>query len=217
MSKKTTSESEKIIENFIAYKNSSYKDIDLDRLAVFTLWKLQKVNLPLYFNFAAVAAFKLFPEKFSMVSFPEYPDNNRANKALRRLTDAKRRNWATGNVENGFFLTDLGKEVAEEVEQSISSPHTHAKVISSRSRGRSSVDDVRDIKESDLFKQWKETKKASPHEFFSFLKAAPYTQKSLLVERMKELNQSAIDAHDEEVLLFLSWVKENFSNVLNAI
>lgn len=217
MRKKATSESEKIIENFVAYKNSSYKDIDLDRLAVFTLWKLKKANLPLYFNFAAVAAFKLFPEKFSMVSFPEYPDNNRANKALRRLTDVKRRNWATGNVENGFFLTDLGEEIAEEVEKSISNPQIHSKVISSRSRGRSSVDDIRDIKESDLFKQWKETKKASPHEFFSFLKAAPYTQKTLLVERLKGLNQSAVDAHDEEVLLFLGWVRENFSNLLNII
>lgn len=216
MSETDMRKSEKVIADFAPYKNEVYENTDLDRLIVYTFLKLQQSNVPLHFDLVTVAAFKLFPGKFAMASFPQYPDTNRTDKAVRRLTDPKRKNWATGNVENGFYLTDLGREIAEEVEYSLSTPKSGSKVIpSGRSRGRSRIDEISDIRNSDLFKQWREGTKASPHEFFAFLKATPYTPKHLLSDRVKELNRAATDTQDTEIISFLSSMTDNFSNLLN--
>lgn len=207
-------ENAKIISSFDPFTEKTYRDMDLDRLIVYSLRRLEGKNIPLYFDLITAAAFRLFPKKFSMAAFPQYPDTNRTNKAVRRLTDPKRKNWATGNVENGFYLTELGREIAEEVEVTLANPDRQQKTKpATRSRGRSSEDDTKEVHESDLFKQWQESGSASPHEFFAFLRATPYTPKALLSEHLKQLKQSAADADDKEVLRFLEWVNEKFGNL----
>jgi hypothetical protein len=218
MTNKALVENSKLAASFKPFLERLYDSIDLDRLIVYSLWRLEKINVPLYFDVVTVAAFKLFPGKFSMATFPEYPDTNRTNKAVRRLTDEKRRNWATGNVENGFYLTDLGREIAGEVEQTLNATTEGQKPAPvTRSRGRSSTDDLNEIRESDFFKQWKDGEKPNPHEFFAFLKAAPYTPKDRLVERLKQFQSLASDTKDTEIQSFLDWVFKNFHNQLNVI
>jgi hypothetical protein len=41
---------------------------------------------------------------------------------MRRLTDQKRKRWATGNIENGFQLTDFGREMAMQVSSFLKNP-----------------------------------------------------------------------------------------------
>ena len=208
----------KIVEAFVPYSEESYSNVDLDRLMVLAFWKLEQKNIPLYFDHATVAAFKLFPKKFSMATFSEYPDTNRTNKAARRLTDPKRKKWATGNVENGFFLNDLGRETAQEVEKALLENKQPRKSLpTARSRGRSSDDEMQEIRSSDLFTQWQEGAKTNPHEFFAFLKAAPYTPRKMLLERLKQLQQSAVDARDPDAEKFLKWVDETFHDFIYTV
>lgn len=195
----------------------NYDSFDLDRLVVYTLYALEGKKIPLYFDFIAVGLFRLFPRKFSMANFIQYPDTNRISKALRRLTDQKRKHWATGNIENGFHLTDLGREMAKQVSGSLKNPlprKDRKPIIVSKSRGKSPGDDIREIRVSEAFKKWFANEEVNNYEFFAFLKAAPYTPKQLLAEHLKRLKVSATTTKDKEVLEFLSWLEKKFSNLL---
>lgn len=195
----------------------NYQNIDLDRLVVYVLFTLEENRVPLYFDFIAVGLFKLFPRKFSMANFRQYPDTNRISKALRRLTDQKRKDWATGNIENGFHLTDFGHEMAKQVSNSLKNPlqvKNQKPIIVTKSRGKSPIEDMREIRISEAFKKWFSNENVNNHEFFAFLKAAPYTPKQLLLEHLNRLKVAANTSKDNEVIEFLSWLEKRFSNLL---
>lgn len=208
----------KILTSLKQLPAANYDGFDLDRLVVHTLLILEENKVPLYFDFIAVGLFRLFPRKFSMANFRQYPDTNRISKALRRLTDQKRKSWATGNLENGFYLTDLGREVAKQVSNSLKNPLSkkdRKPIVVSKSRGKSPSDDIQEIRVSEAFKKWFTNEEVNNHEFFAFLKAAPYTPKQLLIEHLKRLKVSATSTKDKEVLEFLSWLEKKFSNLLS--
>jgi hypothetical protein len=151
-----------------------------------------------------------------MANFSRYPDTNRINKALRRLTDQTRKSWATGTVENGFSLTDLGREVGKQVVDILNDPQRQSARLpaTTRSRGRSAIVETGEIKNSETYKKWQEKESINSYEFFAFLKATPYTPKPLLSEHLNRLKNSATTVHDDEVLAFLRWMESKFSNLL---
>lgn len=209
-------EKKKIIE-LKSLPPKSYESIDLDRLAVYALCVLEQKKIPLYFDYSAVALFRLFPKKFSMANFSRYPDTNRINKALRRLTDQARKSWATGTVENGFSLTDLGREVGKQVVDILNDPQRQSGArppTATRSRGRSATVETSEIKNSETYKKWQAKESINSYEFFAFLKATPYTPKPLLLEHLNRLKNSAATASDNEVLAFLQWMEGKFTNLL---
>ena len=208
----------KSVISFKPFPAKSYENIDLDRLAVFSLYLLEDKKIPLYFDYAAVALFRLFPKKFSMANFSRYPDTNRINKALRRLTDEKRKSWATGTIENGFSLTDLGREVGKQALDILSNPELKktAKIPApTRSRGKSAAAEVHEILNSDTFKKWQNKESINNYEFFAFLKATPYTPKYLLSEHLKRLKDSASTASNKEAINFLTSMGEKFKNLID--
>ncbi len=207
----------KTITSFKALPPKSYEKIDLDRLAVYVLCVLEKSKVPLYFDYIAVAMFRLFPKKFSMANFSRYPDTNRINKAIRRLTDQTRKSWATGSVENGFNLTDLGRETGKQVLDLLNNPERQAGSRvqhPTRSRGRSPIVEMGEIKNSETFRKWSEDEVISNYEFFAFLKATSYTPKPMLLEYIKKLKKAATTAGDDEVINFLKWLEDKFVSLL---
>lgn len=201
----------------VEYKN--YKDFDLDSLAVYALYFLESKKIPLYFDYISVALFKLFPMKFSMANFRRFPDTNRISKAVRRLVDQKRKNWATGNLENGFYITDIGVEISKQVEALLSNPSAQKRKnvpSSKRSRGRSAENDVEEIKGSDVFLKWSQKDyKITDYEILSLLRSMPYTPKHLLKQYLDSLKQSAITIKDKSVIDFLNWIEEKFYNLFH--
>jgi hypothetical protein len=198
----------KVLAGLKRFPSTNYDDFDLDRLVVYALSVLEENKISLYFDYIAVALFKLFPRKFSMANFRQYPDTNRISKALRRLTDQARKNWATGNIENGFYLTDLGREMAKQVSNSLRNP------VQKKDR-KPIVIGIKEIRTSEAFKKWFSNGEVNNHEFFSFLKAAPYTPKKLLAEHLKKLGVSATTTKDKEVKEFLAWLEKKFNNLIS--
>lgn len=206
----------KTISNFKRFPVKSYERIDLDRLAVYAISVLEENKVPLYFDYIAVAMFRLFPKKFSMANFPQYPDTNRVSKTLRRLTDQKRKNWATGSVENGFNLTDFGREIGKQVLELLKNLKQQASraQTQTRTRGRSATVETVEVKNSEVYKKWLEKETISNYEFFSFLKATPYTPKSMLLDHLRKLKHAASTANDDKAVTFLEWLEERFKNLL---
>lgn len=207
----------KAILGLKTFPKAKYEGFDLDRLGAYTLFVLEEKKIPLYFDLISVGLFKLFPRKFSMANFIQYPDTNRINKTLRRVTDQKRKRWAIGNIENGFHLTDLGREMARQVSKHLANPKLKKpkiQIVVSKSRGRSFGDDVKEIREADAFRKWLENGDINNYEFFAFLKAAPHTPKQLLAEHMKNLRRSADAVKDKEAIAFLTWLENKFNNLI---
>jgi hypothetical protein len=63
---------------------SSYELMDLDRLVIYTVVELQKLGIELSLENIIVGAFKLFPKRFSIIGYPEFPDATRVEKSLWR-------------------------------------------------------------------------------------------------------------------------------------
>ncbi len=217
MKKEIDFKSRILTTKFLSVKK--YENFDLDRLAIYAMYFLEKNKIPLYFDYIATALFKLFPTKFSMANFNQYPDTNRISKALRRLVDTKRKNWATGSIENGFYITDLGREIAIQVETILLSLHIqkkHPLLSQKKSRGRSPKDDVEEIRNSEIFQRWLlKDYKITDYEVLSFLRAVPYTPKIFLLQYLENLRQSTITFKDRDALKFLKWLEKKFYNLFN--
>lgn len=208
----------KIFSLLKPFKVKNYELLDLDRLIVYVLFLLEQKKVPLYFDYIAVASFKLFPKKFSMANFKQYPDTNRISKALRRLVDPKRKNWAKGSIEHGFSLTEAGKEMAIQVSELLKKPTRQKKrlPIVTRSRGRSPKDDIEEIEKSEIFQKWlQKNYQINDYEVLSFLSAMPYTPKELLCQYLEQLTQSAATVKNKTVSIFLAWLEKNFYHIFH--
>lgn len=99
-------------ERLRQFKFEQYHKASLATLASVALLILQEAGIEGSFDNAAVAMFRLFPEKFKLVSFPEHPDFIRIDNTLR--LDCKHAHLVIGNRVKGFALTSHGKAMAEE-------------------------------------------------------------------------------------------------------
>jgi len=103
-----------------------YQSIDLDRLVIYAVGTIALQNVDLSYENIIVAAYKIFPDKFALLGFPDFPDSQRVFKSIWRAATDKRRLWLGGKVRQGFKLTEKGMEVFNETKAMISSP-TYAK------------------------------------------------------------------------------------------
>lgn len=57
------------------FNPSTYGSIDLDRLVIYAIVKLEELGIELSLENIIVGTFKLFPNKFSLAGYPEFPAN----------------------------------------------------------------------------------------------------------------------------------------------
>jgi len=107
---------EKIIELCTQYNENVYTDINMNHLIAYTIEYLNNNNIALSFENICVASYLMFPKKFSLIGYDEYPDSNRVNLVLLHLRP-KYDNLAEGNIKSGFTLTEKGKIYVEKAKQ----------------------------------------------------------------------------------------------------
>jgi hypothetical protein len=83
------------LDRLSAYSESLYSSIDLNRLASFTIHWLKERRIPMTFENIVVASFRMFPVKFALEGYSEYPDAARINRPYSSCV----RNIATGHEE----------------------------------------------------------------------------------------------------------------------
>ena len=162
-------------------------------------------------------AFRLFPKRFSLRGYPNWPDSAVVNKSwLRSRTDKK---YIAGSVRDGFRLTQRGLKVAERVEQQLGqSPTKGARRIKSELRTRSGRL-LRSIEESQSFSEFKrigQLEGMTEDDLADLLLAMPDTPARMLVSNLEQFRDAAIlyDRHD--VQKFLDAVQRRFSARLKA-
>jgi hypothetical protein len=93
-----------------------YLSLDKDNLVLFVVNFLEEENIEPTFDKVVVTVFKLFPKKFCLIDFPEYPDGKLINICafLRRM---KIKGWLWGNAKSGYRVTEKGKCFLDETKK----------------------------------------------------------------------------------------------------
>jgi hypothetical protein len=216
-----SSRSKNVIQEFEAYPEESYRDIDLTGLAAFTILRLNDLHIPNTFENLVVALFKLFPIKFSLVGFDQYPDAARVNRTLLQL-GPKYRNWARGSVQKGFVLTEAGNLKVANVAKIISGNRTVEPQRARQpalSRTMDLSKDIQAIEQSSLYQNWKtngEIKNSDSIALYDLLGAYAYTPPRVLLDRMKLLRTIVTQLGRTDILQFLDAVESEFARQLRA-
>jgi len=219
------SSSSKVLEKILSiesYDKYLYRDIDLNRLSLVGINTLDKINISYTFERLSVLLSRLFPTKFSMAEFPMCPDLTRINRSLLQLRP-KYRNWARGDIKNGFQFTEAGfselkitmKLLKRTSDQIAESTGKRSSIPADNRRDRSLIF-MAEIERSNLFQSYKNKNNQfhSIWDFYDLLHAAEGTSKVTLNNNIMKLESYAVGLNRKDILSFLKWVKSEFSDYL---
>jgi hypothetical protein len=216
----TSSRFEKLKQICKPFSSSAYESIDNNRLALYAIKTLQVNRIPVTQETVAVALFLSFPQKFSLVGFEQFPDAERAHRTLLQL-GPKWRNWAKGDTHHGYSLNESGEAEFKRVEEALKNPSKSTIVPRQRvkkPRTRDPNQEIKEIEETSLFKEYVAGKRQDFSEFaiWELLKSYPYAPKAALRDRIDAMLESARFAERKDIVKFLKWVRDSFSNVFSS-
>ena len=96
------------------YNPEQYVGEPLSKLTLVGITKLNDSQIEASYDNITVVLFKLFPESFSLITFPEYPDTLRVNRAL--TSHCITAGYIDGNQKkNNYVLTGKGRQIVDDL------------------------------------------------------------------------------------------------------
>jgi hypothetical protein len=205
-----------------------YDGISLATLTAYAVYWLSQWGVPTTLENLAVLNYKLFPTKFAMVGWPEFPDVNRTNRSVLQMRP-KYRNFATSITDKGVFLNERGIAEAQSLVRKLgapvlmdgSTPPVEVHLSRARGSGRPTTvhpeDLVAKIRNSHLFgmykgKRWEE---AEAIDLINFLEVYDHTPSEEKRRRVREFQLAANELKDDEVQEFLEAMMLRFKSYLH--
>ena len=138
-----------------------YSEMSLTAMTAYSLYWLHQWKLSRTIEAVAILNWRLFPLKFAMVGFQEYPDAFRTNRSLLQM-QPKYRNLLTGAAVKGFSLNERGMDTARELIEILGVPTTDAgDNLGSLENGMSRIS-VADLRaQSSRNERWRELERVS--------------------------------------------------------
>jgi len=197
------------------FETSQYESVDLDRLVIYAVARLVNMDLELSLENIIVATFKLFPRKFSLVGYLQFPDATRVEKCLWRCK-GKKRGWVGGSTPHGYLLTDKGRLIANHAANLLSSPLGSKSKSMSQTRRKESI--VAEVISSPAFLKYAEGKKQtiSEAECSYVLQGTLDSMRETLRENLDALKIIADELQRNDIREFLIFLEDRFSRFLNA-
>jgi len=199
-----------------SFEEHLYEGLDLDRLTAYGVRLLADRDLPVTFENVVVALFRLFPAKFSIVGYPQYPDAARVNRAILHCFP-KYRNYLTGRASTGYRLTHQGEVAAEEAASVLAGAGKPAKRRRSAARG---VADnfMREVSDSKAFADFTagSFESIDLYDVTRLLHATPNSPSHVLRGNMEQLLTYSKETGREDILEFLTWARETFAELAEA-
>jgi hypothetical protein len=203
----------------------SYALTSLTACSIFLLkiWEL----LPSYENIAIVN-YRLFPIKFAMVGWQEFPDMNRTNRSILQMRP-KYRNLATSITDKGVFLNERGVLEAKSILSKLGSPKIGDNVAleidstfkaepkGKRARSVHPEDFIQKLRGSMLYKYYSASKwaEAETIDLIGFLGVYDHTPSTEKRRRLKDFKLHARELNDVDALNFLDAVEQKFDTYLS--
>lgn len=191
-----------------------YKNVDLDHLVMYAMGQLSKIGADLSFENAVVAAFILFPKKFSLSSYSEFPDSDRVMNCLNRCI-LKNRKWLGGKSRQGYIITERSRRVILKAEELLYGWKTKKVKATSQTRRKESI--LVEVQLSHAYKKYDQGQNDTITEadLCFLLQGTLDSSKETLKENLKSLKNFAEELSRKDILDFLNWLEEHFKKFLN--
>jgi hypothetical protein len=200
-----------ILGRLKAYPPQRYEGLDLNRLVALSMDEVAHLGLSVTFEHIVVTAFRLFPKKFCLVGFEEYPDAARINRALLQL-GPKYRNWAIGGAKKGYTLTPLGQGAVEQARKEISQGTSTVQRRESGIPRSFAEQHAKSLRASDAYAAYKagQGDDISEYDFCRLLHAMPSSPSQVLRENFETLMTCVRDTGSDDLSEFLIWGTTKF-------
>ena len=201
-----------------------YSRVILNDLVVYSIYYLHRQGSEITSEDIISACFVLFPKRFSMRKYPQYPDSGIVS---RRWSDCKSKGYLRGNAAKGFELTARGIKRAEKVEKLLGEPMkpirepkpetkktaVPAQAVHPELKAHAKKY-VRSIEMSDAYRHYKKNLPLNEFDFRSLLLCTMESPPPTLARNLNQFKEY-VDIHDRKDLLsFLEFCENKFSNLL---
>ena len=202
------------VEKLKPLKEKKYENVDLDHLIIYAMGELEKIDVDLSFENAVIAAFKLFPKKFSLLGYPSYPDSLRVYTCLWRCSTDKKKLWLGGKIRQGFIITDRSRKILKEAEKLLDGLSPRKIKASSQTRRKEFL--MVEVKSSSAYSKYKkgEFNSISESDFCFLLQGTLDTPKEILIENFKTLKMFSEELERYDILKFLDYLEKLFKEFL---
>ena len=199
---------QQIIANIQSIEFAKYQNIDLDHLTMYTIGILDELNVDLSYENVVVAAFKLFPQKFSLNGFEDYPDSDRTRNSLNRCTMNKK--WLGGKALHGFEIIEKSKYIISDSKKKILGISINKQNIKSKTRRKELI--LSEIKKTSAFQKYinSDIDEINESDICYLLQGTLDTKKSILLDNFILLKLYAKELKSREILGFIKILEENF-------
>jgi hypothetical protein len=201
---------EDIIRQITEYKED-YLALDKDRLALFAVGFLEARRIEPTFDKIVATAFRLFPKKFSLIGFPEYPDGRTIYYCVYNHCTLTKK-WLSGNIQSGFKITDRGKYFLDETKKMLEGKIKVTRKYSTVAK-RKELTFLKLLKKTEAYKKFKSGKqeRITQPEILDALKTQ-YNSKDLVEKHLKKYLEYARRINDLDAKRFLHFLKRRISD-----
>ena len=212
----------------VAFDNATYERYALTSLTAYSVFWLQEWGIGAALNNVAVLNYKLFPLKFALVGWPQFPDVNRTSRSILQMRP-KYRNLATSATDKGVFLNPNGMREAQALIEQLGAPRIAEEaqqeqptvLIKAERGGRArSVhpeDLLAQVQKSQLFEIYSESRfdEAEAIHLIEMLGVYDHTPSSEKKRKLKEFKDAAKELADQQVEQFIDAAFEKFQKYLS--
>lgn len=212
-----------------SFETALYERYSLTTLVAYCIFWLHEWNITTSLENITVASYKMFPGKFSMVGWAEFPDANRINRSILQMRP-KYRNIASSASDKGVFLNQSGIAEAKALIDKIGPPFFEGetrspfqkpaiKAVRGTGKARSihPEDLIKKLKNSQLYNLFAQScfDEAEAIHLIGLLGVYDHTPSQEKKRKLREFIEAAKDLKEKNIEDFLNIVTERFQKYLN--
>ena len=202
-----------------------YTRITLNDLMVYAMYHLHRQALEITSEDVVSACFMLFPKRFSLQKYPQWPDSAVVS---RRWSDCKRQGYLRGNAVSGFQITAKGLKRAASVEKLLGKVEksrlrlpkvqAHRPAIPTqtihpelKTRARKYI---RSIEGSEAYRRYRKKLSLNEFDFRSLLLCTMESPQTTLARNLGQFKEYVRIYDRSDLVTFLEFCEGKFSHLL---
>lgn len=195
-----------------------YSRIAMNDLVTYAVYHLSQSGKEINTEDIVAACFLLFPKRFQMRTYPQWPDSEVVAK---RWVDCRHRGLILGKTATSFSLTPTGLSLAEKVSEQLTGKRPHfnrpgSNKVSGETRTRAGRF-VKSLENSDAYKLFcsqQEEAKISEFDFRSMLLCTMESSASTLSKNLDQFKQYVAVYERTDLIVFLDFCAKKFTHLL---
>jgi hypothetical protein len=204
---------------FSKFPAEIYSRIALNDLVTYAVYFLSQTGSEINAEDIVATCFKLFPERFQLRGYPEWPDSTVVNK---RWLDCRDKGYLHGSTAGGFSLTAKGLELAEKTSALLTGKQRlfrkpGLEKVSGEMRTRAGRF-VRSLETSEAFQRFATggpSVQISEFDFRNMLLCTMESSAATLRSNLEQFGQYAALYQRNDLLGFLDFCRHKFASQLN--